>query len=53
MKQSESIPLRHTRPAMADETRAEDCPFCAVGLGHVRHVPSRFVRVGQDYGDAG
>jgi hypothetical protein len=53
MKQSESIPPWHARPAMMDETRPDDCPFCATGISHVGHVPSRLVRVGQDYGDAG
>jgi hypothetical protein len=53
MKQSESIPPRRMWPAMVDETRAEDCPFCAVKITHVGHVPSRLVRVGQDYGDGG
>jgi hypothetical protein len=26
---------------------------CAVKITHVGHVPSRLVRVGQDYGDGG
>jgi hypothetical protein len=52
VRQSGPIHARHTWPAIVEQPRVENCPFCTFGIRHVGHVPSGSVRVGQDYGDA-